>query len=51
VHRLDPAVPVARAAGFHDARVTRLEPIEQFVKGFENKDMVWLVLTATKSAT
>jgi SAM-dependent methyltransferase len=48
---LDPAVPVARAAGFLDAQVTRLEAIEQFVKAFENKDMVWLVLTATKSAT
>lgn len=48
---LDPAIPVAREAGFLDARVTRLEPIEEFVKGFENKEMVWLVLTATKSAT
>src|SRR5882762_809651 len=48
---LDPAVPVAIAAGFLDARVTRLESIEHFVKGFENKDMVWLVLTATRSAT
>jgi SAM-dependent methyltransferase len=48
---LDPALPVAREAGFVDAQVTRLEAIEQFVKGFENKDMVWLVLTATKSAT
>jgi SAM-dependent methyltransferase len=48
---LDPAIPLALAAGFLDARVTRLQPIEQFVKGFENKDMVWLVLTATRSAT
>jgi SAM-dependent methyltransferase len=48
---LDPALPVAREAGFLDAQVTRLDAIEQFVKGFENKDMVWLVLTATKSAT
>jgi SAM-dependent methyltransferase len=47
---LDPALPVARAAGFVDAQVTRLAAIEHFVKGFENKDMVWLVLTATKSA-
>jgi hypothetical protein len=48
---LDPALPVAHAAGFRDARVIRLEPIENFVKGFENKDMVCLVLTATKAAS
>jgi SAM-dependent methyltransferase len=48
---LDPALPVAIAAGFADARVTRLEPIEQFVKQLEDKNMVWLVLTATRSAS
>jgi len=48
---LDPALPVAIAAGFADARVTRLEPIEQFVKQLEDKNMVWLLLTATRSAS
>jgi SAM-dependent methyltransferase len=45
---LDPALPLARAAGFQDVAVRRLESIEKFVKDLENKDMVWLVLTATR---
>jgi len=45
---LDPAIPVARGAGFLDVEVTRLGVIEEFVRGFENKDMVWLVLTAKR---
>lgn len=47
---LDPAIPVARDAGFQDVRVTRLDSIEKFVKDLENKDMVWLVLTGTRPA-
>jgi SAM-dependent methyltransferase len=45
---LDPAIPLAIEAGFQDVKVTRLDSIEKFVKGLEDKDMVWLVLTATK---
>jgi SAM-dependent methyltransferase len=45
---LDPAVPLARDAGFADVKITRLESIEAFVKSFEDKNMVWLVLTAAR---
>jgi len=46
---LDPALPVARAAGFKDAQIKRLASIETFVKELEGKEMVWLVLTATRA--
>lgn len=48
---LDPAVPVARAAGFQDVKVTRLGEIEDFVRDLEGKQMVWLVLTAVRPKT
>jgi SAM-dependent methyltransferase len=47
---LDPAVPVATEAGFRDVKITRLGAIEEFVRGLEGKNMVWLVLTATRPA-
>ncbi|HYW90595.1 MAG TPA: class I SAM-dependent methyltransferase [Chloroflexota bacterium] len=48
---LDPAVPVARAAGFQDVKITRLGVIEDFVRDLEAKEMVWLVLTAVRPTT
>jgi SAM-dependent methyltransferase len=47
---LDPALPVARDAGFQDVQIERLPSIEQFVKQLEDKNMVWLVLTARRPA-
>ena len=44
-----PVRPLARDAGFEDVNITRLESIEAFVKNFEDKDMVWLALTAVCS--
>jgi SAM-dependent methyltransferase len=45
---LDPAVPLALQAGFQDVQITQLGAIEEFVRGFEGKQMVWLVLTAKR---
>src|SRR5436309_2553279 len=45
---LDPALPVAREAGFRDVQITRLETIEAFVRDLEGKNMVWLVLSAQR---
>jgi peptide/nickel transport system substrate-binding protein len=47
---LDPAVPLAREAGFEDVTISRLPVIEGFVRDLEGKEMVWLVLTATRPA-
>jgi SAM-dependent methyltransferase len=45
---LDPAAPLAVHAGFRDVKITRLAQIEDFVRGLEDKDMIWLVLSADR---
>lgn len=48
---LDPAVPLAQEAGFQNVEIIRLGVIEGFVRELEGKQMVWLVLTATRPKT
>jgi SAM-dependent methyltransferase len=56
IHRLptvDPALPVARAAGFADVQARRLEPIEEFERQLDAKagtsnQKTWLALTAVR---
>jgi SAM-dependent methyltransferase len=48
---LDPAVPLAQEAGFHDVDIIRLGVIEDFVRELDGKEMVWLVLMATRPKT
>lgn len=45
---LDPAIPLATQAGFDNVQIHRLHAIEDFVRQMEGKEMVWLVLTATR---
>jgi len=48
---LDPVVEPARAAGFTNVEVVRLEAIEAFEKEQGLRDLIWLALTATRPAT
>jgi ubiquinone/menaquinone biosynthesis C-methylase UbiE len=45
---LDPVVAPAKAAGFTDVSVVRLQVIEQFERENALRDLIWLALTATK---
>jgi SAM-dependent methyltransferase len=54
IHRVptfDPVIPLVRAAGFVDLRVTRFASIERFDREFANQDKIWQVLTAVRPAT
>jgi SAM-dependent methyltransferase len=45
---LDPAIAPAKAAGFTDVRVVRLQAIEQFERENALRDLIWLALSATR---
>jgi SAM-dependent methyltransferase len=47
---LDPVLSPARAAGFTNVQVVRLETIETFEQQHELRDLIWLALTATRPA-
>jgi len=47
---LDPVVEPARAAGFVDVEIVRLEAIESFEKQQGLRDLIWLALVGTRPA-
>jgi SAM-dependent methyltransferase len=51
IHRIptfEPVIPLVRAAGFEDLKISRFESIERFDLEFANQDKIWQVLTAVR---